>query len=266
MRRVGATLALVAGLACAAPAGAAAPLDPRIRVLPYDTDRVIALDAAFGFQTMIQFGPDEQIQNVSIGDGAAWQITPNKSATLIFVKPIDLAAQTNMTVVTDKRAYLFELSAHAPGARGEPPYVIRFSYPPPPAAPARADVVSGLPPPARRHADYAYTGARTNLPAEVFDDGELTYFRWPRGSATPALFVVGPDGQESVANYSVRDGYQVVEQVAPRFVLRDGRAVTVVINEGWREPPPGRDAPRPADARTARAAARADAHDDGGPR
>ena len=224
--------------------------DPRIRVYPYDADRVTPLDLAFGFQTMLQFGSDERIENVSIGDGAAWQVTPNKAATLLFLKPVDLATRTNMTVVTDRRSYLFELSAHARGG-ADPPYVVRFTYP----GDAKAKIAP--PPPERRNTAYVYTGSREALPADVFDDGRFTYFRWPESASTPALFLLAADGTESLVNYSVRDGYQIVEQVAPRFVLRDGKAVTTVINQAWREPQPGPGAPQPADARTARAAAKA---------
>ena len=90
----------------------------------------------------------------------------------------------------------------------------------------------------------------------VFDDGHVTYFKWPEATPTPALFLLAKDGTESLVNSSFRDGYQVVEQVAPQFRLRDGKEVTTVINEGWREPNPGLDAPRPHDAKTAREAAR----------
>jgi hypothetical protein len=38
-----------------------------------------------------------------------WQITPNRRASLLFVKPLPGAHRTNMTVVTDKRTYLFDL-------------------------------------------------------------------------------------------------------------------------------------------------------------
>ena len=54
----------------------------------------------------------------------------------------------------------------------------------------------------------------------MFDDGHFTYFQWPENVSVPALFVIGPDGGESLVNYSVRDGYQVVEQTAPKFILR----------------------------------------------
>ncbi len=250
-------LAWSCGLASIAQGGTPVPppygrVDPRIRIYPYDADRVTPLDLAFGFQTMLQFGPDERIENVSIGDGAAWQVTPNKAATLLFLKPVDLATRTNMTVVTDRRSYLFELSAHARGVV-DPPYVVRFTYP------ADTKATAARPaPPERRNTAYVYTGSRAALPADVFDDGRFTYFRWPESASTPALFLVGPDGSESLVNYSVRDGYQIVEQLAPRFVLRDGKTVTTVINQAWREPQPGPGAPQPADAKTARAAAKAE--------
>ena len=260
--------ALAAGPALAqAPAspyasGRSAPLDARIRVLPYDADRVTALNLVFGFQTMLQFGADEHIENVSIGDGQAWQVTPNKAATLLFVKPVDIATRTNMTVVTDRRSYLFELSASRRGL-GEPPYVVRFTYAP--EHPSAAAPKPPTPPPVdQRNTAYSYTGSRAILPSVVFDDGRFTFFKWPDDVASPAVFAVAADGSESLVNYSVQGGYQVVEQIAPRFLLRAGKAVTTVINDGWREPPPPAGAPRPADAKPARAAARA--AQDGGAR
>lgn len=259
--RIAAALAIAATAVLAwAPAAFAQPtaappaatrVDPRIRVIAYDPNAVVSVDAAFGFQMMIQFGPDERIENVSIGDGSAWQVTPNKAATLLFIKPVDIATRTNMTVVTDRRSYLFELNARTASAGrsayGDPAYVMRFIYP---ADKASAPVKP--PPPERRNTAYSYTGARSTLPAEVFDDGKFTYFRWPEQVSVPALFLAAADGSESLVNYSVRDGFQVVEQTAPRFVLRNGKDVTVVINGGWREPVPPPEAPQPADSRTAR--------------
>ena len=231
--------------------------DSRIRTLMYDPDRVVRLDGFFGYQMMVQFGPDERIENVAIGDGSTWQVTPNKEASLLFVKPVEHAERTNMTVVTDLRSYLFELDAHPASAAHEVgmTYVVRFLYPPPPAVAS----VSPPPPPAppeRRNIAFSYTGSRDLLPSEVFDDGRFTYFKWPVDGTTPAVFAVGPDGAESLINSSWRDGYEAVEQIAPKFILRDGKQVTTVINEGWRAPARGAEAPRPHDAKTAREALR----------
>ena len=242
-------------------------LDPRIRTVFYNADDVVDLTGYFGFQTMIEFAADERIENVSIGDATAWQITPNKKATLLFIKPLDVAAPTNMTVVTDLRRYSFELRARRT-RRGEPAdlaYVVRFTYPAThkTVTAATAAAAAGpppIPPPERRNTAYSYTGSRAALPSAVFDDGRFTYFKWPDNTSTPALFLKGEDGGESLVNYSVRDGYQVVQQTAPRFVLRDGKQVTVIINDAWRPPAVGPQAPTPHDAKTAREAARAGVH------
>lgn len=134
---------------------------------------------------------------------------------------------------------------------------MRFTYPPE-EAPVLAETVE-LAAPERRNTAYSYTGSRAALPSLVFDDGAFTYFEWPDGASTPALFLLAADGAESLVNYGVRDGYLVVEQVAPRFILRNGKEVTTLINDGWREPALGTEAPRPADAKTAREAVRAGA-------
>lgn len=237
-------------------AGPTLASDKRIRDVVYDPDAVVTLKTYLGFETMIAFGQGERIQNVAIGDGAAWQITPNRSASLLFVKPVEKAARTNMTVVTDQRSYLFDLSSRA-GAEaktGDVVYLLRFSVPRPPPEPPPALAVQTPAPPEKRNAAYSYTGSRDIIPSAVFDDGQRTYFRWAEGTSTPAVFLLGDDGQESLVESAYRDGYQVVEQLAPRFRLRNGGAVTTVINDAWRPPSPGPDAPKPHDARTAREA------------
>jgi type IV secretion system protein VirB9 len=224
--------------------------DPRIRTVAYDPDQVVELRGVFDYQLMLEFAPGERIENVSIGDGLAWQITPNKRADLLFLKPIDAAGPTNMTVVTDRRRYAFRLSARsAQGLKAEAiAYVVRFLYP---APPAQEKAQPPAAPPERKNLADTYTGSKAVLPSQVFDDGTFTYFRWPEAVGTPALFVQATDGAESLVNFGVRNGYLVVEQVAPRFVLRNGTEVATLINDAWRPPDPEPDSPKPHDPRTA---------------
>ena len=79
----------------------------------FDPDEVVQLRGALGWQIMIEFGSDERIENVSIGDSLAWQVTPNKRARNLFLKPLMKNATTNMTVVTDRRRYAFSLETTA---------------------------------------------------------------------------------------------------------------------------------------------------------
>ena len=234
-------------------------VDARIRTLTYDREQVVLLTGYLGYQMMIEFGAGERIENVSVGDALGWQITPNHKADLLFLKPVGLANPTNMTVVTDRRRYAFELRSHRASAvrASQIAYVVRFDYPED-RTPIHVEVTPPPPaPPEQRNIAYTYTGSRASLPSQVFDDGHFTYFRWPEATPAPALFLADKDGAESIVNYGIRGGYQVVEQVAPRFVLRNGKEVTYVINDAWREPVLGDLAPRPHDARTAQQARRA---------
>lgn len=221
--------AALAGPVLAADAPHPGAVDPRIRTVAYDPDQVVRLTGYFGIQTMLEFAPDERIENVSIGDSLGWQVTPNKKANLLFLKPLDRTAATNMTVVTDRRRYVFELVVAGPKASSKDlAYVVRFLVP----APAPVFVAPPPPPaaPVERNAAYTVKGDAAIQPAKVFDDGAATYFAWPAQADLPAVFVVNADGVEGLANAVVRDGYLVVDQLAPRFVLRSGKASLTVTN------------------------------------
>ena len=209
--------------------------DPHIQSVAYDPDKVVLLRGVLGYQMMLEFSPDERLESVSIGDSLGWQVTPNRNANLLFLKPIDRNAITNMNVVTSQRRYSFELRVASKGARtAAAPYVVRFVYPQVAIAtplPARPD-----PPPEERNLAYAITGSAENTPVRIFDDGRMTYFAWAPQASVPAIFAVTADGRESLVNSGVRDGYTVVEQLAPRFVLRNGKQVATVTNQAYVPP------------------------------
>lgn len=228
---LGAMLLIVPTAAQAAGEPAPSAVDARVQTIEYDPDQVVTIRGRIGYQLMLEFSPGERIENVSIGDSLAWQVTPNRRANLLFLKPIEGAA-TNMTVVTDSRRYLFELSVAPKGSRASSPYTVRFIYP----APAQALIIPQEaiePEPQVVNAGYAITGAKENTPVRVFDDGRMTYFQWPEDGALPAIFAVAADGSESIVNYVMRGPYVVVEQVAGRFSLRNGKQVATVTNTAY---------------------------------
>jgi type IV secretion system protein VirB9 len=230
------------------------PVDPRIRSVIYNPREVVTITGQIGYQMVIEFGANERIENISIGDSLSWQVTPNKKADLLFLKPIDRTPSTNMTVVTNLRRYNFELIASGPntGTRRQQTYDVRFLYPNQEVetglavAPVEAPLSDSAPPDNWNFA-YSYTGAKTNVPARVFDDGKNTYFQWPDGVDAPAVFVIDADGKEALVNHIVKGRYIVVEQVGARFVLRNGNQVTQVFNDAIKVAEPGAGAPRPRD-------------------
>ena len=200
--------------------------DAHIQTVLYQPDSVIELQGAVGWQIMIEFGADERIENVSIGDSTAWQVAPNKRARMLFLKPLNAKASTNMAVITTARRYTFNLSV-AP-RRAATPWILRFDYPPVPVV-----VVAEAPPPPPVNLDFGYTlaGDPGLLPTRVWDDGRQTYFEFAEDVALPAIFSGGPKSDESLVNVTVRGRVAVVQQRAPRFTLRAGKRFATVTKQ-----------------------------------
>ena len=250
-------LTLLAAVPAAAVPVPPGPVDPRIRTIVYNPREVVTVVGQLGYQMVVSFGTGERIENISVGDSLGWQVTPNKKADLLFLKPIDRLPSTNMTVVTNLRRYNFELIAVATSTRRAQTYDVHFVYPNEElAAAANAAVpeapVSDAAPPDGWNFAYSYRGSKVTLPARVFDDGHFTYFQWLPSVDTPAVFAVQPDGKEALVNHITRGRYLVVEQVAAQFVLRSGSEVTQVFNDALLPPEPGAAAPRARDTKTAR--------------
>ena len=232
-------LALVL-LAGAAPAAA----DERLSSRLYSAQDVVRVDGRAGVQATIAFAEDEHIENVAIGDSTSWQVTPNKRANLLFVKPLAPRAKTNLTVVTDRRRYFFDLVA-SPASR--PLYLLSFTYPPedkPKAAPApapaltaqEAQVAGGARPVDPADLNYAWRakGKAQLLPARIYDDGSTTYLAWAAGRPVPAILVRNEKGEEGPVNFAVRDDVIAIDGVPPLIVLRSGRDIATLEN---RRPP-----------------------------
>ncbi len=150
-------LCIVAGsLLVASLASAAQPIttDSRIKTLVFNPNEVFTVTTHYGYQSNIEFGPKETIDTISVGDRIGWQITP--AGRRLFIRAQEENAHTNMTVVTNLRAYQFDLRSSAADAvfgSEELTYVVRFFYP--------EDAAAGLTPPP------APITARTNVPTPV---------------------------------------------------------------------------------------------------
>lgn len=236
--------------------------DARLVSRVYNSDEVVRIESKAGVQASIAFAEQEQIENVAIGDSNAWQVTPNKRANLLFVKPLTARARTNMTVVTDKRTYFFDLVA---GPAANPLYVLRFTYPEepgkkadaPPAVPAltteESRVAGGELPsdPASLNFNWVRKGDAKIMPARVYDDGAAVYLAWAPGAPLPSIMMRDRTGAEGPVNYAVRDDTLVVDGVPGILILRLGRSSATLENKG-REPKTSMIAAnqQPATART----------------
>jgi len=236
-------------LGAAAIAVPAAAEDARLIERLYDAGVVVRIEGKAGVQATIRFADDEHIENVAIGDSLKWQVTPNKRANLLFIKPLEERAATNLTVVTDRHTYLFDLVASP--AHRNPLYVLAFTYPEEPEAAGQAEAGEAVQPegptvvelaaasdpyavvdPAELNFAWASKGDAKLLPQRIYDDGNATFLTWPAGAPLPAILIKDHQGDEGPVNFAVRGETIVVEGVPREIVLRAGQDDAVLTNQG----------------------------------
>lgn len=212
--------------------------EKKFRSFVYNPNEVYRYLGHYTYQGFVEFEADELIQTITMGDASLWLFEHLQNR--LFLKPVgEDNSETNMTVITNKRIYHFELTAKE--ARGiddkELIFVAKFSYPGDkdknivefPKLP-QSDVpdMRNL---AEYNFSYQYTGEPAIAPIKVFDNGEFTYFQFPRKSAEiPAIFTVDSSGFESLVNFRSAGDYIIVERLAAQFTLRSGADIVCVYN------------------------------------
>ena len=228
-------------------------IDSRIKTIVYNPNEVIELTFHYGFQSFIEFEEDEEIEVISLGESFPWKITP--VGKRMFIRPLQINTNTNMTVITSKRTYMFQLSADSYEGKGDEEliYSVRFFYPdtsnnkvPQFKEASYTSTASSLSPDTQNEQesilnnfkkgtilnfDYSMTGENSSIGLlKAFDDGINTYFEFSDSSFIPVIHKVNLDGTEEVIKY-FRDGpYIVVNTVQMQFSLRITGKVLCVFN------------------------------------
>lgn len=210
-------------------------VDSRVRDVIYNKDNVTAIDASYGTSTMIELQPDEKIETLALGDSIAWKVEPNRKGDIIFVKPVDKNAISNLNVVTDKRIYSFLLRSNTRLPGGQI-YAVRFRFPDDEAsAKLLAEAKQRAANPnlkdlniANANSDYGYKGSSVNKPVAAFDDGTKTWFRFE--GETPAIYIVDAERNESLVNFRTEGPYVIVDKVSPQWTLRNSQESTCIFN------------------------------------
>lgn len=219
--------------------------DSRVKFVRYNPSDVVKIIGHYGFSTHVQFSPTETIESIHLGDELAWK--HHMTRNHLFLKPIEDDADTNLTVITNKRSYNIELLAREPkNIRSSKMYFqVNFRYPDEEAAKKKAeneaqkirekmnsDPFEGK----ALNWNYWGKGEQTISPTQVFDDGTFTYLTFPNNRSVPAVFAVDANGNESRVNFHMhpeRAGTMVIHQIAEQFVLRQGDMATCIFNRSW---------------------------------
>lgn len=211
--------------------------DARIQTVRYTRDDVIRIVAAEGVATTIELAVGEQITDFAMGDRDAWHAAVN--GNLFLVKPKDVRADTNLTLFTNHRAYLFVLRTSTRTSRNVA-YWVRLEYPVD-AQTSSLDRqqaerlqmqkdLAGSANEGRLNQDYWIVGARELQPLAMHDNGRQTFMTFSAANALPAAFVVETDGGEGLVDFHVEGDTMVLHRVVERLMLRRGSLVAGITN------------------------------------
>lgn len=212
--------------------------EKKFRSYVYNPNELYRYFGHYTYQGFVEFEAGETINTISMGNPTLWLVETLDNR--LFLKPVgEDNSETNMTVLTSKRVYHFELVAKEAKGMGDKDliFVVKFLYPdekdknivefaktPAPDEPDLRDLSS-------YNFNYQYTGERIIAPSKVFDDGIFTYLEFAnKNSEAPAIYSVDSEGYETIVNYRIAGKYMVVEKVAPQFTLRNGSDIVCVYN------------------------------------
>lgn len=212
-------------------------IDKRLGIMVYNPYDVHKFVGYYGYQSSIIFSEDEVIETMSMGDSTPWQMVPNGNR--LFLKPIDQDATTNLTIISNKRVYYFELHAQEAKDINQEGlmFAVKFLYPDEHDNQSSAITAGAMEAPdlsnkSLYNFEYTISGPSSISPIKIFDDGKFTYFEFSNKSAElPAIFYVNPNGTEGLINFRMVGDYLVVESVRARFSIRHDKDVVCVFNE-----------------------------------
>ncbi|RLV59177.1 P-type conjugative transfer protein VirB9 [Parashewanella curva] len=221
--------------------------DRRVRHINFNSQQVVKLVGHYGFATDIAFAKGESIKQIAMGDSAAWSVTPVDNH--IFIKPKAQQAITNMTVLTNRHVYQFELNASQLKNSNQATsrnmmFAVDFVYPNDLKTQLHQhnqqqlldDQLSLHTTPQINNQNYFYKGNKALLPTTVFDDGRFTYLKFSQKQDLPAVYIVNNDNSESLVNSHINPDFPntiVIRRVVRRLALRQGQLVLCLFNQSF---------------------------------
>jgi len=212
--------------------------DSRIRVAAYDGNQVYRLRGVVGYQIDMEFEAGETFVGLGAGDieGLAFVGEENH----LFLKPKAEKVATNLTVLTSRRHYQIDYTVlpRRGVAEEDVIYVLRFTYAPPSqegadAAQLLESQLQAASTNRPQNIDYWYCGEPALRPTGASDDGVHTRLKFAANADLPAIFVRNEDASESLLNFSMDAGDVIIHRVARRFILRRGKLMGCVVNQGY---------------------------------
>jgi type IV secretion system protein VirB9 len=200
---------------------------------------------------------DEKIKSAAPGFGADckddamdWCIVADVGANEIYVKAKSRAKEpNNLEVTTDKRVYSFDFVLDKNFKRDvDGMFRVTFVYPEEAKKVDKEAVAAALvqerldgktKPRNWNYAKEALPGSEGIDPVMAYDDGRFTYIKFKGNQEMPDVKAVDASGAESQVDSHIEGESKdtlVVHRVAKRLVLRLGKQVVGIWNDGFGDP------------------------------
>lgn len=188
--------------------------NPRIQQVQWVEGEVIALAALTGTPLTVVLEPGDEITRVTLSDDRSWAVKVSSDRDSFTILPDRAAMPAMLTVATAAHVHEFSLAL---GTGDQPAYLVSLKSDPIYRAQANG---SSPPGPGEIRFSYKLRGDDKVRPSELFDDGSKTWISFADHQPLPAVFAIGPSGDEQVVNGYMRQGYFVIDRVHEELIFR----------------------------------------------
>ena len=192
------------------------PTNPRLQTVTWQNGQRIILTALPMTGLTVVLQPGERIVADSLAFPEQWdrRISPERDS--FHVTPRIPDAESALTVTTDRRESLFTLQT---GDNLNAALLVQvLGSGPRPASPPPASLAGQ--PAAPASWTYRVRGDSSVRPQAMGDDGTRTRILFAPGQSLPAIFAIGPTGDEEVVNGYMRGDTFEIDRVYERLVFR----------------------------------------------
>jgi type IV secretion system protein VirB9 len=185
---------------------------PRIQSIEWAAGQEVILTALPKTGLTVLLEPGEQIRRVSVDNQDQLDVRVSAELDSVLVIPLIDDTKTGILVQTDRRDYRFSVqTAFSLSAA----YLVQFTF-----DESSPDSQVAAPEPTGQSWTYRLKGDKIVRPAQINDDGVRTSIVFGAEQALPAVFAIGPGGDEQVVNGYMRDGIFVIDRVYAELVFR----------------------------------------------
>lgn len=213
-------------------------IDSRIKTYIYNPNEVFPIVLHYGYHTHIDFPSSEYVKNITVGNPVDWEIETRGSQ--IFLQTHSKSAHTNMTVVTSKRTYEFDLIAKNHSAENdfELAYAVKFFYPEEGGengfkfnydknfnSVGISDLIRG-----KINANYVFYGKEEISPSVIFNDSRFTYIKLKK-EQRPKIKLYDKNNRKLRANIFLYNDYIVIDKILVKIKLVYGNECVILVNK-----------------------------------